>query len=89
MIRSFWLGSTSAKMSTSWAFFMRASGLICRISWPVRTDGIGQPHLAGDGAGDQPVVPGNHLQGDPQVGQSVDGLDDSRFGRIVDHQESQ
>ena len=89
MIRSFWLGSTSAKMSTSWARCRRASSLIWRISWPGEDGRCWPAPPGGRWCRRQAVVAGDDLQGDPQVGQPVDGLGDARLGRVVDDQETQ
>ncbi len=71
-MRSFWLGSVSAKMSTSPTRASSALSLMLASSSPVSTVGRSMPIGLGDLAGDEPVVPGDDLELHAELRSSVD-----------------
>ena len=82
MMRSFWLGSTSAKIVV--CFHGMPEGLVAQII----QFGAGQNHCVAQAnrlpgvACDQFVIPRNHLQLNAQFSQRLNGFLNALFGRV-------
>ena len=88
MIRSFWLGSTSAKMAVRSAVDQSASSW-SSSSWdPVSSRRAVEAHRPRDVARDQVVVAGDHLDPDAERGEIDQRARGGRLGRIRENDEA-
>ena len=89
MMRSFWLGSISAKTSTPTTWLSSAPSLKLVEIRPGKDFRARRAHLLADAGRDQAVVSGDDLQRNAEAFQAGDGLDDIGLRRIEQDEESQ
>ena len=88
MMRSFWLGSTSANRVVVSIFFHNASSFSLPSSAPVRVFVTLQTHGFGHMLGNKPVIPRDDPELDAEVSQLGDCLRHIRLWGVKEQQES-